>query len=166
MRKYQLTINDKAVTVTLKELSAEAAEVEIDGCSYQVRIEQIHQQEAFGPQRRSLTGAMPPAATQPATGPTSATAPAVTATSQEDLCAPIPGTILCLHVAVGDPVEAGQPLYKLEAMKMENEISSPRCGTVTQILVRAGDSVAQGQAILQLAARTPQRRQNDASEGI
>ena len=156
MRKYQLTINDKAVTVTLKELSAEAAEVEIDGCSYQVRIEQIHQQEAFGPQRRSLTGAMPPAATQPA----------VTATSQEDLCAPIPGTILCLHVAVGDPVEAGQPLYKLEAMKMENEISSPRCGTVTQILVRAGDSVAQGQAILQLAARTPQRRQNDASEGI
>ena len=36
------------------------------------------------------------------------------------------------------PVEAGQVLCVVEAMKMENEIAAHRAGTVTRALGRAG----------------------------
>ena len=56
--------------------------------------------------------------------------------------APIPGLIKTVFVAEGDRVEAGQPLFVLEAMKMENEIHAPKSGIVTQISVRPGQDVA------------------------
>ena len=34
----------------------------------------------------------------------------------------MPGTILDIHVHVGDTVAANQPIMVLEAMKMENEV--------------------------------------------
>ena len=56
--------------------------------------------------------------------------------------APIPGTIAQLLVSQGQPVEIGQPLLVLEAMKMENQIRAPRAGVVGQLHVAAGQSVA------------------------
>jgi biotin carboxyl carrier protein len=56
--------------------------------------------------------------------------------------APIPGTIARLLVSQGQPVETGQPLLVLEAMKMENQIRAPRAGVVGQLHVAAGQSVA------------------------
>lgn len=56
--------------------------------------------------------------------------------------APIPGLIKTVFVAEGDRVEAGQPLFVLEAMKMENEIHAPKSGVITQISVKPGQDVA------------------------
>lgn len=55
--------------------------------------------------------------------------------------APIPGMITRLLVEPGQPVEAGQPVLVLEAMKMENEIRAPRSGTLTNLYVKAGQGV-------------------------
>jgi acetyl/propionyl-CoA carboxylase alpha subunit len=55
--------------------------------------------------------------------------------------APIPGLIKTVFAAEGDRVEAGQPLFILEAMKMENEIHAPKSGMVSQISVRPGQDV-------------------------
>jgi biotin carboxyl carrier protein len=55
--------------------------------------------------------------------------------------APIPGQIKTVHVAEGDRVEAGQSLFILEAMKMENEIHAPKSGVVSQIRVQPGQDV-------------------------
>lgn len=55
--------------------------------------------------------------------------------------APMPGTILKIQTAVGDTVKNGQVLIVLEAMKMENDITSPVDGTVTSVLVSQGSSV-------------------------
>jgi len=55
--------------------------------------------------------------------------------------APIPGQIARVLVALGDQVEAGQPLLILEAMKMENQVRAPRAGTVDQLNVAAGQTV-------------------------
>ena len=55
--------------------------------------------------------------------------------------APIPGRIKTVFVAPGESVEAGQPLFILEAMKMENEIHAPKSGVVSQISVKPGQDV-------------------------
>jgi acetyl/propionyl-CoA carboxylase alpha subunit len=55
--------------------------------------------------------------------------------------APMPGLVLVLEVAEGDPVEKGQGILIIEAMKMENEIRSPVAGVVRRLAVSAGDAV-------------------------
>jgi propionyl-CoA carboxylase alpha chain len=60
------------------------------------------------------------------------------------LVAPMPGTVLAVHVAAGDSVAAGQLVMIVEAMKMEHRITAPRAGTVTEIRARPGDQVSGG----------------------
>lgn len=68
----------------------------------------------------------------------------------EGIRAPMPGRIVDVLVEAGDPVEAGDVVLILEAMKMENELRAPRKGTVTSVLVKKGDSAESGQLLLAL----------------
>jgi propionyl-CoA carboxylase alpha chain len=60
------------------------------------------------------------------------------------LVAPMPGTVLGVHVAAGDAVATGQLLMIVEAMKMEHRITAPRAGTVSEVRARPGDQVSGG----------------------
>ena len=60
------------------------------------------------------------------------------------ITAPMQGTIVKVHQKAGDSVSAGDPLFILEAMKMENEIKSPVDGEIVDLRVQAGDKVAGG----------------------
>ncbi|WKZ83314.1 MAG: acetyl-CoA carboxylase biotin carboxylase subunit [Acidimicrobiia bacterium] len=60
------------------------------------------------------------------------------------ITAPMQGTIVKVHKKAGDRVEAGDPLFILEAMKMENEIRSPAGGEMVDLRVQPGDKVASG----------------------
>jgi Biotin-requiring enzyme. len=62
----------------------------------------------------------------------------------------MPGTILDVKVSQGQTVRKGDVLLILEAMKMENEITSPYDGTVTSINVSKGASVNTGDVLLYL----------------
>ena len=64
------------------------------------------------------------------------------------LKAPMPGMVVAIPVAEGQPVKKGQILLILESMKMQNELKSPKDGTVSRIRVMAGESVEQKQALL------------------
>jgi len=66
--------------------------------------------------------------------------------------APMPGTVLLVHVQNGDAVDAGDVLVVLESMKMELAIAAPAAGTVTGLEVRPGDRVAQKQVLLAVDA--------------
>jgi biotin carboxyl carrier protein len=68
---------------------------------------------------------------------------------------------MAVYVKNGDEVQAGQPLYKMEAMKMENEINSRVSGVVAAVHVQQGDTVAQGQEIILIEVTPPRRRQTD-----
>tara|TARA_B110000438_G_C15342995_1_gene448739 strand:- start:126 stop:317 length:192 start_codon:yes stop_codon:yes gene_type:complete len=57
------------------------------------------------------------------------------------------GTIVKVLVAVGDQIEAGDPVCVLEAMKMENNVAASKAGTITEVLVGLGDSVGAGDVV-------------------
>jgi biotin carboxyl carrier protein len=57
------------------------------------------------------------------------------------LRAPMPGTVLAVLVEVGQLVAEGQPLLKLEAMKMEHTIRAAAGGVVEAVYFAAGDGV-------------------------
>jgi biotin carboxyl carrier protein len=64
-----------------------------------------------------------------------------------DVTAPMPGSILAIHRAVGDRVEAGDPIATLEAMKMEHAVAVPFGGTITELRARPADQVARGDVL-------------------
>jgi pyruvate dehydrogenase E2 component (dihydrolipoamide acetyltransferase) len=59
--------------------------------------------------------------------------------------------IIEIHVKVGDPVNAEDPLVTLESDKATMDVPAPASGTVSQILVKVGDRVGEGTAIMLLA---------------
>ena len=61
--------------------------------------------------------------------------------SSGSIVSSIPGKVVSIDVQVGDNVEEGETILILEAMKMQNEISSPVSGVVTNIFVEEGQSV-------------------------
>jgi biotin carboxyl carrier protein len=65
----------------------------------------------------------------------------------QTLTAPMPGKIVRVLVAEGDPVQAGTGLLVMEAMKMQNEIKADKAGNVVSIPVRAGDAVSTGDVL-------------------
>jgi len=64
---------------------------------------------------------------------------------------PMPGRVVKVLVAQGEPVEAGQGLVVLEAMKMENEVRARAAGTVTEVHVLAGAAVEANAKLVTLA---------------
>ncbi|MDE5652585.1 MAG: biotin/lipoyl-binding protein, partial [Muribaculaceae bacterium] len=61
---------------------------------------------------------------------------------------PLPGTIMSFNVSEGQSVNAGDTVFVLEAMKMENDIHCPVSGTVKKILVGVGDAILEGTDIM------------------
>ncbi|CAN7334051.1 biotin/lipoyl-binding protein [Bosea sp. LjRoot9] len=66
----------------------------------------------------------------------------------DTLRASMPGTVVSLHVAEGDSVEAGQIVAVLESMKLFMELKSPASGTVRRLGTRAGATVAAGDMLI------------------
>ena len=65
------------------------------------------------------------------------------------LICPMPGLLTRLDVSEGDPVEAGQPLAVVEAMKMENILRAEKVGRVKAVKAEPGDSLAVDAVILE-----------------
>jgi len=68
----------------------------------------------------------------------------------DEIIAPMPGQITRILVAVGDEVQAGQDVAIIEAMKMENILTSEARGTVTSVAVSVGDNLNVDDLILSL----------------
>lgn len=63
------------------------------------------------------------------------------------LVAPMPGKVVRFLVSQNSPVEAGQGVVVVEAMKMQNEIKSPKKGIVLKLAVSEGAAVNAGDVL-------------------
>lgn len=86
----------------------------------------------------------------PAAAPVAAPAAAPVAGGQT-VTSPLPGTVLKVVASVGQAVKAGDTLFIIEAMKMENEIPAPADGTVASINVTSGAAVDAGTVLCSLS---------------
>ncbi|MCS7181865.1 MAG: hypothetical protein NZ869_01975 [Thermoanaerobaculum sp.] len=65
----------------------------------------------------------------------------------EELRAPIPGRVVQVLTPPGTEVQPGTPVLVLEAMKMQNLITTQAAGVVEEVLVQPGNAVEQGQLL-------------------
>ena len=64
--------------------------------------------------------------------------------------APMPGKIVDIMVEEGSEVKEGEPIIILEAMKMQNEISSHVSGVVKSVSVKKNDSVMKDDVLIDI----------------
>lgn len=127
--------------------------ISIDGTQYLVEMEEVGAPQPTPADAVPAPAAPAPApAAAPAPAPEPAPAPAAPAVAGSFAqTAPMPGTILDIHVKVGDTVAANQPVMVLEAMKMENEVVAEQAGTIASINVEKGAMVNPGDTLFTLA---------------
>ena len=143
--KYVVTMNGKRYEVEVERMSAFhmlTREEIASGVSTPVQPVAAPAPKAAAP--TPAAAAPSPAPKAAATSAPAAATPAPTAKAAPggtSVTSPMPGSVLGVKVNVGDKVSAGQTMFVLEAMKMENEIVAPVDGTVASINVKTGDTV-------------------------
>ncbi len=82
------------------------------------------------------------------------------------VCTPMQGVIVCVNVAEGDTVYAGQQVAVIEAMKMEHIVTAEIDGIVRRIDVKKGDTLFQNHPMLYLEAAELEASREIAAEEI
>ena len=147
MKKFKFTIDGASYSVNVKSVEGSQAEIEVNGKSYAVGLEQevntlktpilVRKEVVTKPGENKITtkaAAMPPS-NKP---------------SANTVNAPLPGSIIRLVAKVGDTVKEGDLLLVMESMKMENNILSEKNGVIKKINVEAGQAVMQDDILLEL----------------
>ncbi|RJP69530.1 MAG: biotin/lipoyl-binding protein [Candidatus Abyssobacteria bacterium SURF_17] len=68
------------------------------------------------------------------------------------ISAPMPGVIIKVLVKEGDSVKAGDAVVILEAMKVENTLTTPSAGKVVAVNCKQGDQVKKGDVLVQIGS--------------
>lgn len=147
MREYTLALKGNNYTVSIVSVTDDEVVAEVNGETHVVTVKEIKNISSGG----ALTALPAPIFTQTPSPKAPVSAPSAHAASKAGMVvSPIPGHILEVCVAVGDTVLAGQKLLVLEAMKLENAITSENGGVVKKIMVSAGDAVTHGQNMIEI----------------
>ncbi len=112
--------------------------VEIDGKVFEVKVEEVGSEEP--PEVKLVASEAPRVETNISKQKVKA--------EGNIIVAPMMGTIIDIFVKPGDKVKEGQPVAKLEAMKLEMDIVSDLRGKVAEVHVKKGASVQSGDLII------------------
>jgi glutaconyl-CoA/methylmalonyl-CoA decarboxylase subunit gamma len=145
--KYKISVADRCFEIEIGRIQNGMAQVTVDQVPYEVKVETI------GAAPAPVPDAAPTAAAAPAAAPRAADRPAPAAVvspgaGMDRVVAPIPGLIIDIKVRVGEAVAAGQVVAIIEAMKMENNLTSRIFGTVVEIVAQKGAQVSTDDVIM------------------
>ena len=166
MRRYTVEVGKEVHVIDVEETARDTFEVHVGGKEYTVRLASAHDvaeavispeiapaepddadPPAPAPYRPAAPETLPPLV--PARLPALATQPPLVEEGfRPELAAPMPGTVVSVHVAPGDRVAAGQLVVKLEAMKMTNAIKAPQDAVVAEVRAQAGQAVGYGDVLV------------------
>jgi biotin carboxyl carrier protein len=117
--------------------------ITLEDRSYEVAVEVLPEPDAAPPQDDPLAS-VPESVLQPPHLPD--TLPA------DKIChSPIAGLVVSIAASAGQTVRQDEPVFTIEAMKMQNTIGAPMDGVVEEVLVTLGDSVKTGQVLCRLS---------------
>jgi propionyl-CoA carboxylase alpha chain len=144
-REYQVGADNPGVEILLVE--GEAVDALVEGIRYRFRIRQV--QDTYFVRSELGQGAVVRVPRYPR---------AANAGQRQAANSPMPGQVLRVVIAAGQPVKPGDALIVLEAMKMEQTIKATISGVVEAVLVKPGQIVAPGQMLVEI------RSMEDADE--
>jgi len=72
----------------------------------------------------------------------------VDASGKAEIKTAMPGKVVRIMVSVGDPVQKGDGVIVVEAMKMQNEMKSTKNGVIVEIKAAEGDTVGAGDILV------------------
>lgn len=150
LRKFKISVDGTQYLVEMEEVGAPTP-TPADAVAAPVAAPAPASSPAPAPIAAPAPAPAPSPAPAPAPEPAPAAAAAPAPAGAFTQTAPMPGTILDIHVQVGDVVTANQPVMVLEAMKMENEVVAEQAGTIASINVEKGAMVNPGDALFTLA---------------
>jgi 3-methylcrotonyl-CoA carboxylase alpha subunit len=76
------------------------------------------------------------------------------AASGGEVRAPLHGRVVSVAVAPGDEVDAGDPLFTMEAMKMEHAVTASVAGLVEAVRIQAGQQLEEGALAVSIRAES------------
>jgi biotin carboxyl carrier protein len=139
MKNFRFRIQDNNYNVKIVSHENNNIELEVNGTAYTVTLkEEIKKSKTPTLVRSASRRPTEPLKVNPSKGKTK-------------IVAPIPGVVLSIDVKVGDVIKVGDRLLVLEAMKMENNITSEKSGTVSSIHISKGQQVLQDELMIELA---------------
>ena len=138
MKEFKYTIDGKEYKVQIEGVEDNIASVNVNGEAYKVEMEKEAE-----PEKKKVVLGKPAAASDDAEA-----TPAANVNTAYAVKAPLPGTITCIEVTVGQEVKAGDTVVVLEAMKMQNNIEAEKDGKVTAICVKPGQAVLEEDALI------------------
>ncbi len=149
-----LDINGKDYTVKIHSFTATEAEISVENKTYKVGLKDLGVEQVA--EVKPQPAPRGPQSTAPSTSAAKPSASVVHRPSSiadgSSVIAPLPGLITKVFVNEGDNITVGQPIMMLEAMKMENEVTSTANGMIIDIRCKEGDSVNQGDPLILLKA--------------
>lgn len=138
MKSFKFKVHENNYHVTLLSHEGNNIDLEVNGTRYEVQLQQdVKTSKTPTLVRSASKRPVEPLKVNPSSKKTK-------------ILAPIPGSIMVVDVKVGDTVKVGDRLVQLEAMKMENNITSEKAGKVTAVLVSAGQKVLQNEVMIEL----------------
>jgi len=140
MKKFNFTINGNNYEVEIQSIEGKFAHVEVNGTVYNV---EIHKDMPVTKTPTLVRTVVPPP-----TRKETKISKTIVKTTNNNVKAPLPGTIVKVFVNEGDKVTIGQKLLMMEAMKMENNVFSEKDGEVKLVKVKDGQTVMQNDLLL------------------
>lgn len=141
--KIRVKIQDKSYEVRIADILARPIIANVDGEEYEVWPEELK----LPPDEKQTASV--PHVTHPIQPADNGNYENRSSSKEIAVKAPIPGVVIEVSVSAGDPVEYGQELCVLEAMKMKNSIRSGKAGIIDKVLVSSGDQVSQSQTLME-----------------